>query len=977
MRHPLAIILPLLVSSVALAQPAEVNRILRNIDFEERRLGNVEDLPMHWEKVEGPGMMHYVNGQLTTGRAHSGKYSFQFDLNGGGLVYRYDPKLIPVQPGAHYRVEVFAQTTVLPNARARLTVYFADVDGRLIPGSTRHSELYAAKVADEPWKKLEVELSAEGGNAVGGDAVGSDGVRGHAPRSSTPSPPTPSLRHSPPSTPAYLVLELALLQPMHYAASSLGQRTLHTQDIRGSGWFDSLSVSQVPKVLLKTDKPGNIFRRGEPARLEVHVNDRFTDDLAAQLVVRDARGEIVFQRSGALEMSAAQILGPGRKKMALELPELPPGWYEAGLRMSSQGQFVGEQTIDIVLLADALDPRGGGRSAPDSRFGIIATELPFDGWGELPEILPFLSAGRVKLAVWSENGDVQQVDSAAFDHVLERLAQLGITPTACLTAIPPDVKDRLMATRIKTSSSLGVTDEQKALTGDDAWIELLKADPQVWQPQLAFLISRHANHLDRWQLGADNSDAFVTKPAMRDVYNRVYAEFAALVQTPDLAMPWPAWYELDGKLPATVALSVPSSVLPAQLPLYIEDMKRVQSSGFRKETKTGTGTVFSSSSADQEAEERNRDGDGFSSLSLSLQQLDAQYGREVGIRDMAERITQALAAGADRIDVPLPFTVRRVGDDLVKEPQEMLIVLRTLLTTLGGTTFRGKVPIAEDVEAFLFDRDGIGILVLWETGGISRDGSRKSNVRRLPLSVGERPMRVDLWGNASPVLKVGSDISVDIGEMPILLVGIDGPAAQLRASIALDRPLLESSFKPHTRKLRFVNPYRQAIAGTLKLKPPAGWTIIPPTFNFTLNPNETFERELTIEFPYNSFAGPKIVTAEVAVQADASTTFSLPITLNLGLTDVGMQTLALRDGKDVIVQQMITNYGDKPIDYTAFAIFPGQARQERLVTNLGPGRTTMKKYRFSDVEKATGRVVRSGVKEQVGTRILNEEVLIQ
>jgi hypothetical protein len=914
MRTFLGLILTLVLTSGALAQPAEVNRVLRNIDFEERRLGNVEDLPMHWSKVDGPGLMHYVNGRLTTERARDGRYSFHLDLNGGGLIYRYDPKGIAVQPGAHYRVEVYAQTTVLPNARARLTAYFADVDGRPIADSTRHSELYAARSNDEPWKKLSVELSAE------------------------------SRRDDP--TPAYLVMELALLQPMHYAPPSLGQRTLFTQDIRGGAWFDSLSVSQVPKVVLSSDKPGNIFRRGEPTRLQVNVNDRFTDDLAAQLVVRDARGAIAFQRSGAMEMSSAQTLGPGRKQMALELPELAPGWYEATLVMNSQGKFVGEQTIDFVLLADAI---GTGHQTPDNRFGVIATDLPFDGWGELPEILPFLSAGRVKLAVWSEAGDVQQVDSAAFDRLLERLQQLGITPTAVLAAIPPDVKERLLATRAKTSSALGVTDEQKALSGDDAWIELLKADPQMWQPQLAFMISRHANHLDRWQLGADNSDAFVTRPEMRDVYNRIYGEFAGLVQTPDLAMPWPAWYELDGKLPATVALSLPSSVLPEQLPLYIQDIKG----------RANTGTGHSPQ------------------LSLSLQQLDAAYGREVVIRDMAERITHALAAGADRIDVPLPFTVKRVGDALVKQPQEMLLVQRTLLTTLGGTTFRGKVPIAEDVDAFLFDKNGSGILVLWSTGGISSDGSRRSNVRELPLSVGPRPMRVDLWGNASPVLKVGSNISVDIGEMPILLVGIDGPAAQLRASIALDRPLLESSFKPHTRKLSFVNSYRTAIGGTLKLKPPAGWTLSPPTFNFTLNPGEKFERELTIEFPYNSFAGPKNITAEVSVQADTNTTFSLPIALSLGLSDVGIQTLALRDGKDVIVQQMITNYGDNPIDYTAFAIFPGQARQERLVTNLGPGRTTVKKYRFADVGSAPGRVVRSGVKEQVGTRILNEEVPIQ
>jgi len=101
------------------------------------------------------------------------------------------------------------------------------------------------------------------------------------------------------------------------------------------------------------------------------------------------------------------------------------------------------------------------------------------------------------------------------------------------------------------------------------------------------------------------------------------------------------------------------------------------------------------------------------------------------------------------------------------------------------------------------------------------------------------------------------------------------------------------------------------------------------------------------------------------------------MTLTLGLSDVGMQTLALRDGRDVIVQQMITNYGEQPINYTAFVVYPGQARQERLVTNLGPGRTTVKKYRLTNVVFSKSSRVRAGVKEVDGTRILNDEIAIQ
>jgi len=155
----------------------------------------------------------------------------------------------------------------------------------------------------------------------------------------------------------------------------------------------------------------------------------------------------------------------------------------------------------------------------------------------------------------------------------------------------------------------------------------------------------------------------------------------------------------------------------------------------------------------------------------------------------------------------------------------------------------------------------------------------------------------------------------------------------------------------------------------------------PPTQQFTLNPGETWERDISIEFPYNTFAGSKPLEAEFTMQGGAraggDNTFTVPVPLQLGLSDIGLQTIALRDGGDVLVQQLITNYGNKPIDYSAFAIFPGFARQERLVTNLAPGRTTIKKYRFDDVKLYQVTKVRSGIKELDGTRILNDEVEVR
>ncbi|HEY7086523.1 MAG TPA: hypothetical protein VH518_00460 [Tepidisphaeraceae bacterium] len=933
MRRKLALILIGICwfPAFASAQPAEVSRVLRTFDFEERRLGNPEELPMHWGKVDAPGLPHYVNGRLSTDRARSGEYSFRFDLNGGSLIYRYDAGQIKVQAGAHYRVEGYVQTTALPYARARITAYFADQDGGAMPATIRHSETFASKPGDLSWQKIGVEISASAEEID---------------------------RSQPRPVPSSLVVELELLQPAQYSSTSLGQRALFMQDIRGSAWFDDITVSQVPRVTMSTDRPGNIFRRSDPMVLKVLVNDRFTDDLAAQLVISDAQGKAVYQRSGALDMSAAQTLGPGRRRMTLALPNLSPGWYEAALVMTSQGQFVGKQTLDMVLLADDAPA-----SWPDPRFGIVATDLPYAGWDDLPQILTLLSAGRVKLAVWNESGDVQTTNSAGFDRLLEHLAEQRIEPTACLVSLPPDIASKLM--RDQSGLDAVASANSSMPSNQSPWLSLLKVDTQLWQPQLAYMLSRHATHLQRWQLGADGSDEFVTQPQMRQVYNKVYTEFARLIEHPDLAMPWPAWYELDGQLPATVALHIKPDVLPAQVPLYVKDLE--------------SGEKLAPHDTNHLPANHN--------LSIYLEPLErAQYGRDVQIRDLAQRMVYALAADARRIDLKLPFTVIQdptategEEDDspVVKQPQELLIIIRTVMTILGGATFKGKVPVAEGVEAFLFDRGGQGILVMWDRGVTG-------GVKQLAINLGEQPSRVDLWGNVTPLIQSTavkadetSTVKLEIGPMPVFLVGIDGPLAQLRASVAFDNPLLESSFKPHSRKIRFVNPYHQAISGSVKLTAPAGWVINPPSIAFSLNPGEVFERDLTIEFPYNSFAGPKAINAEFQVQADNNSTFTVPIMLKLGLSDVGLQTLALRDGTDIIVHQMITNYGDKPIDYTAFAIFPGQPRQERLVTNLAAGRTTIKKYRFTNVKFFPQAKVRSGLKELDGTRILNDEVTIQ
>jgi hypothetical protein len=467
---------------------------------------------------------------------------------------------------------------------------------------------------------------------------------------------------------------------------------------------------------------------------------------------------------------------------------------------------------------------------------------------------------------------------------------------------------------------------------------------------LSYLVSRYSGYLDRWQFGVDDqATEFVNNPSMRRAYQAAYDQFARLIDQPDLAMPWPAFFETEGRMPAAVALSVPSDVLPQQVPLYIADIR----------------------AANPSKEQQQK-------LSLSLQLLPESYGRDAQIRDFVQRITYALSAGADRIDLPLPFTVHGSERNTVKQPSELFLIMRTVMQTLGRATYKGRVPLGEDVEAFLFDRAGEGVLVVWSKAGATAHGNQT-----VQLVLGKQPRRVDLWGNVSPVLQPRNEsgvIDLDVGPMPIMLVGIDGQLAQMRSSFAFDNPLIESSFKPHVRRLRFTNPYPTTMSGKLKLQGPAGWNVVAQQPNFSLAPGETYDGAVSIEFPYSSFAGIKTIECDVELQAGETRGFKVPVPLKLGLGDIGLSTIALRDKSDVIVQQVITNYSTSPVDYTAYALVPGSARQERLVTGLKPGQTIIKKYRFTNVTFRPGeapKVVRSGVKETEGTRVLNDEVTVQ
>ena len=169
--------------------------------------------------------------------------------------------------------------------------------------------------------------------------------------------------------------------------------------------------------------------------------------------------------------------------------------------MTSRGDFVGQQEIQFVRLAD--DEIG---YQPDPRFGVIATIYPFRGVVAVAGFAADSGSGA------GEAGGVELARGCGADR------SGGVRHAAGIAAEKRDHADGLPDGR---TAGVGHGDRGQ-LRGH----VLLQAPQDVWQPELAYLVSRHANHLDRWQFGADGEAGdLIEKPGMRKVYNLLYSEF--------------------------------------------------------------------------------------------------------------------------------------------------------------------------------------------------------------------------------------------------------------------------------------------------------------------------------------------------------------------------------------------------------------------------------------------------------------------
>jgi hypothetical protein len=147
------------------------------------------------------------------------------------------------------------------------------------------------------------------------------------------------------------------------------------------------------------------------------------------------------------------------------------------------------------------------------------------------------------------------------------------------------------------------------------------------------------------------------------------------------------------------------------------------------------------------------------------------------------------------------------------------------------------------------------------------------------------------------------------------------------------------------------NPYGDSLTGSLRVTPPHGWTADPPSMPVSLPAGGSLQREITLRYPFTENAGRKILGGRLTLDPGNPTGMSqvemaFPVNVNSQLVDMDGFTRVNESG-DILIQQVITNTSNVPLDAQAYVLVPGFARQQRYIVGLLPNQSTVKRFAFS------------------------------
>ena len=327
------------------ADLSSLARQLRHFDFEEAETAPYT-MPHNFYRYVAPdqGFPRFGSMRLSQTAAHSGRWSFLFELDGGSLSARVPTAVIPILPGSDYLVSAWVRTENLSHAAAQVVVRLYDIEHDAIPESRTVSPLLRT---DGAWQHVLIDVYGDSDRA------------------------------------ADLVLELQVLQPQQHAGLREGQP--RPGDIAGRVWFDDVTVWQQPRIEISTGAPGNVIAAPNEVVLDIMIRDATTEDLTARVAVIDIDGHELRVENHDLPR--------GSWRHTLRLGAIDAGWYRALVEVRNDTRIVGAYSLDLVVVSRDATPRRDRRlgvvlAAPTTSEGLQLTRTLARHLGARGTVLP-------------------------------------------------------------------------------------------------------------------------------------------------------------------------------------------------------------------------------------------------------------------------------------------------------------------------------------------------------------------------------------------------------------------------------------------------------------------------------------------------------------------------------------------------------------------------------------------------------------
>jgi len=897
-------------------------------DFEEKDWDKDYDRwPDLWKRRQGPEYPHYINIGLAevdtaTRRKGShlnlGKKCLKIEINGGAAVVESPP--IPVRSLFSYVFEGVIRLEGLNRDEVYLAVTFFDEDNRRL--ETAKSERLKGSV---DWREIRIgPLSSKHTSA------------------------------------SYAIISLHLVPKARV-------------DLSGAVYLDDVWFARLPRLLIKTDSPHNVYTDFDAVEVTCEVSGILERDPMLKFEVVDVfskaiartqhrlEGQVVAEKSSRASDSfttkvqnQAGFAGTAKWKPVIK----DYGYYQVRVSMYARGEkpgeekLIDEEKISFAVVREDHVPAHGefGWTLPNGDHPVPLAALE--------QLVGHVGINWLKFPVWYGSKDVDRADKLM--RFAEKLSLSQIEMVGLLHHPPPELEkhfgaDQLTAADIFTSEAHG------------------------WAPSLEAVMTRLSLKIRWWQLGLDQDHSFVNYPNLPQFIAGVKKNLFQFGQEAYVGIGWRWVNEVvkGEEIPwRFLSLSATPGLTPANIGHYldrnyeqsIEDDNEVKQHASANEAKIETVSATAKRKNRKDAKIIVNGHDEPLRWVVVEPLARGEYDQETRATDLIHRMLAAKMGGADGIFVPNPFSTERglMNDD--GTPGELLLPWRTTALALAGTEYLGSIRMPGGSQNHVFTRDGKAIMVVWNEKPTEE-----------VLYLGDEVQITDIWGRITDLSRSEDSReykqTISAGPLPVFVTGLSEPVMRMRMSFRFQRDRLPSVFgKRHTQALMVKNYFPIGAIGEARINTPKVWQLSQNRINIKMAGKEEISVPFDIQLKFDANTGRQDIRVDFDINADRHYRFSVYRHIDIGLGDVDVDVITNMNKRgDLEVQQHLTNHTDEPLSFTCTLFAPGRRRMRTQVLHLERG-TDKRTFRLSNGEELVGQMLWLSLEEVDGQRVLNYRV---